>query len=124
MRSEAAVSAKRNFPERFVFDLPVDPMQARFADAMGLDHTQFERDAAITSAQRNLRILGVFARLSSAFGKPGYLALMPRVWQRLQGDLSHPDLASLRKGLNAILPEPTPGFLDTLRPGVRKCPTA
>ena len=99
-------------------------MQARFAGAMGLDLTQFERDAAITSAQRNLRILGVFARLSSAFGKPGYLALMPRVWQRLQGDLSHPDLTSLRAGLDTILPEPTPGFLDTLRPGVRRCPTA
>lgn len=50
--------------------LPVDP-----------DFAEFHRAYEWMSLQRNLRILGVFARLNHRDGKPGYLAHMPRVNQ-------------------------------------------
>jgi len=43
------------------------------------DFADFHRDYEWMGLQRNLRILGVFARLHHRDGKPGYLAHMPRV---------------------------------------------
>jgi len=51
--------------------------RARHAD---FDEISFRRAYAILSAQRNTRILGVFARLKARDGKPGYLRHMPRLW--------------------------------------------
>ena len=65
-------------------------------------------------AQRNLRILGVFARLA-ANGKPRYLDLMPRVWRHLQADLAHPALSQVAAFLHPVLPPPDPRLLDRLR---------
>jgi aminoglycoside/choline kinase family phosphotransferase len=48
--------------------LPVDP-----------DFAEFHRAYEWMGLQRNLRILGVFARLHHRDGKPGYLAHIPRV---------------------------------------------
>lgn len=45
------------------------------------DFAQFHRQYEWTSLQRNLRILGVFARLNLRDNKPGYLAHIPRVVQ-------------------------------------------
>jgi N-acetylmuramate 1-kinase len=54
--------------------------RARHAD---FDEIAFRRAYAILSAQRNTRILGVFARLKARDGKPGYLRHMPRLWDYL-----------------------------------------
>jgi len=43
------------------------------------DFADFHRDYEWMGLQRNLRILGVFARLYYRDGKPGYLAHLPRV---------------------------------------------
>ncbi|MGY9048566.1 hypothetical protein P775_02205 [Puniceibacterium antarcticum] len=85
----------------------------------GLPDGPFRAALAVLGAQRNLRILGVFARLAGA-GKPQYLTLMPRVWAHLQADLTHPALASVAAILNAVLPPPTPEILARLR---ASCPT-
>ena len=94
----------------------------RFTSALGFDPVEFLKDATLISAQRNLRILGVFARLSLTLGKPGYVELIPRVWTRLGEDLSHPAHADLHQALFDILPEPTDDFLDTLRQRSNPCP--
>ena len=78
----------------------------RFADRTGLAEADLARDLAILGAQRNLRILGVFARLIAS-GKPRYGALMPRVWSTLQRDLAHPALADLRAIVARDLPPVT-----------------
>lgn len=91
-----------------------------------LDHyiaaTGAEADAFTTAfhwlgAQRNLRILGVFARLSLRDGKPHYVALIPRVWAHLQTDLHHPALARMAALVDDALPPPTPAHLSRLRSG-------
>ncbi len=60
------------------------------------DEAVLRRDYAILGAQRNTKILGIFARLAKRDGKPGYLAHIPRIWAYLESDLSHRELNGLR----------------------------
>jgi N-acetylmuramate 1-kinase len=64
----------------------------------------FRRRYALLGAQRNSKILGIFARLAKRDGKRGYLAHMPRVARYLQRDLAHPGLEALRAWYEAELP--------------------
>lgn len=80
------------------------------------NRAEFSAAYATLGAQRNLRILGVFARLAKTFGKPHYIDLIPRVWSHLQTDLAHPSLGTLRGLLAQSLPDPTPDHLQALRP--------
>ncbi len=80
----------------------------------------FEAALAVLGAQRNLRILGIFARLAQVAGKPRYIDLIPRVWAHLQSDLSHPALKDIRAFLDPHLPAPTLAHLTHLRTA---CPT-
>jgi len=74
------------------------------------------RDAyALLGLQRNLRILGVFARLSMVYAKPHYVDLIPRVWGHIQSDLISPILADIAAPLRAALPSPTPDNLQRLK---------
>jgi N-acetylmuramate 1-kinase len=54
---------------------------------------QFRNLYATLGAQRNSKILGIFARLAKRDGKRGYLAHIPRVFRYLEHNLSHPALA-------------------------------
>ena len=88
----------------------------RFAAAKGLPVAEVETAAAILGIQRNLRILGVFARLAIQGGKPGYLGLLPRVWAHLAEALADPDLADLSDAIRATLPPPDAAHLQRLAP--------
>jgi aminoglycoside/choline kinase family phosphotransferase len=70
----------------------------------GLDRKAFFRSAAILSAQRNCKIIGIFTRLWKRDGKPQYLSHIPRVWRLLEQDLGHPALASIARWLDHHLP--------------------
>lgn len=74
----------------------------------------FLRDYSILSAQRNLKIIGIFARLSIRDNKPGYLNLIPRVWKNLQDDLLHPSLTELSSFIKINVPEPTVSTLQKI----------
>jgi len=83
-------------------------MTARYLAAFpGLDRQAFLRSAAILSAQRNCKILGIFTRLWKRDGKRQYLAHIPRVWQLLEGDLRHPALTPIGCWLDRHLPPET-----------------
>ena len=94
-----------------------DTMLARYIAATGVDAAAFTTAFHWMGAQRNLRILGVFARLGLRDGKPHYLDLIPRVWTHLQTDLSHPALAPLAELLDEALPPPGAAALARLRAG-------
>ena len=100
-----------------------DAMTARYLAATGRDSDRFAKDAAVCVAERNLRILGVFARLSLHYGKPHYVDLMPRVWDHMVAGLSHPDLAALRDRVLADLPAPAPDHLAILKDRCGTVPT-
>jgi len=75
----------------------------------------FPTQLACVGIQRNLRILGIFGRLSLDYGKPRYLDLIPRVWGDIETDLADPALADLRDAVLDVVPAPTPAFLESLR---------
>ena len=86
-----------------------------YIDQTGEDEAAFRHAFAVLGVQRNLRILGVFARLSLKFGKPSYVDLIPRVWAHLLDNLEHPQLQNLRQLVLEALPPPTEDHLDRLR---------
>ncbi|MCL3881595.1 phosphotransferase [Marivita sp. GX14005] len=69
--------------------------------------------------QRNLRILGIFARLARTSHKPAYLRLIPRVWAYVQTSLNSPVAVELAPLARPILPEPTQDRLQK----AATCPT-
>ena len=82
-----------------------EAMMARYlAGFPTLDKNAFAAAAAILSAQRNAKIIGIFTRLSRRDGKHHYLAHLPRVWRLLEQDLSHPALCDLRAWFERALP--------------------
>ena len=56
-------------------------MLARYAERSGADAAALDHAAHALSAQRNLKIVGLFSRLARRDGKPRYLELLPRVWR-------------------------------------------
>lgn len=84
------------------------------------DQEAFDAAYAVMGAQRNLRILGVFARLCMRDGKAHYVDLIPRVWAHIETNLAHPALTETRRLLQGSLPAPTPEILNQLR---AKCAT-
>jgi aminoglycoside/choline kinase family phosphotransferase len=85
-----------------------------YVQKTGMDLDNFSTAFALCSSQRNLRILGIFSRLAIRDNKPGYIDLIPRVWQNLMCDLQHPSLLELKQALS-ILPEPTEALLNKIR---------
>lgn len=69
------------------------------------DRAAFEFSYCALGAQRNTKILGIFARLAKRDGKPGYLRHVPRLWDYLDRDLQHPDLSALRHWFTQHFPE-------------------
>ena len=90
-------------------------MIRHYLDRTGAPEAEFLATYAALGAQRALRILGIFARLCLVDGKPGYLDLIPRVWQQLQRNLAHPELVALRQVCDGLLPEPSTENLNRIR---------
>jgi len=92
--------ARRDVPEPLI-----DAMTARYLDAFpALDRADFAAAAAMLSAQRNCKIIGIFTRLCVRDGKPVYLEHIPRVWRWLERDLAHPALAPVKAWLDRMIP--------------------
>ena len=88
---------------------------AHTADALGVPLPTVQAEAATLTLQRNLRILGIFARLAVIDGKTGYLAHIPRVWRYIEDSLDAPHLANLKRPVLETLPPPTETLLTSLR---------
>jgi aminoglycoside/choline kinase family phosphotransferase len=65
----------------------------------------FGADYARLGAQRNAKIVGIFARLWLRDGKPRYLPMIPRVWQAMERDLAHPALAPVAEWFAVNIPQ-------------------
>ena len=98
-------------------------MITRYIAQSGHNRDDFDAAYHLLGAQRNLRILGVFARLCTRDGKAHYVDLIPRVWGLLQRDLDHPALASVAPMLRAALPLPEAPVLERLKARCGTAPT-
>jgi len=84
---------------RDVAPATVEAAVARMITGLAADPDSFRAAFSVLSIQRNLRILGIFARLARRDGKQAYLALIPRVQAHIAYDLAHPACADLAKAL-------------------------
>ena len=90
-RRDVSVELERRMLDRYLAQVDADP--------------DFEADYARLGAQRNAKIVGIFARLWKRDGKPRYLAMIPRVWEAMERDLSHPALAPVAAWFDANVPQ-------------------
>lgn len=90
-------------------------MISHYLGLTSLDRHSFEAAYHLLGIQRNLRILGVFARLCLRDGKPHYIGFMPRVWGYITHSLAHPVLQEIADTIRADLPEPTPEIMQHLK---------
>lgn len=91
-------------------DVPKDieeEMIQRYLNASGLREEPFLAAYSALGVQRNLRIMGVFARLCLHAGRPGYIDFLPRVWALIQRELAHPAMATIRPYILDTIPPPT-----------------
>jgi len=84
------------------------------------DEADFRKAYAVLGVQRNLRILGIFARLCLQDGKAQYVDFIPRVWRYVLRNLEHPALVDLAPHVTHLLPAPTHDFLEHMK---SRCPT-
>ena len=67
------------------------------ANDPAFNQTAFQSAYAILGAQRSCKLLGIFVRLSKRDGKHHYQAHIPRIWDYLERNLQHKDLAPLKE---------------------------
>lgn len=75
------------------------------------DEEGFRFAAALLAAQRNTKIVGIFARLWKRDGKTRYTQFLPRMWRYLDRDLSHPALHHLKRWFDKHVPQDLRGTL-------------
>jgi hypothetical protein len=85
-------------------DLALDCVEY-YSKKKGLDTDSVLLNYHILGAQRNSRILGVFARKFMRDKADGYLKYIPLVLEYLEHDLSHPELTELKSYMENILHE-------------------
>jgi tRNA threonylcarbamoyl adenosine modification protein YjeE len=100
--------ARIDVPEQLELALLMQYIKARRAADDSFDPAGFAEFYAIMSAQRNTKLLGIFARLNRRDGKPQYLRHQPRIWTYLNRSLAHPALSRIREWYAANVPPPEP----------------
>jgi tRNA threonylcarbamoyl adenosine modification protein YjeE len=100
--------ARIDVPEPLELALLTRYIKARRGSDDTFDPAGFAELYAILSAQRNTKLLGIFARLNRRDGKPQYLRHLPRIWRYLDRSLAHPALSHFREWYTANVPPPVP----------------
>ena len=90
-------------------------MITRYLSQNPQSETDFRTAYATLGLQRNLRIVGAFAKLCIDLGKPKYVDLIPRVWEFIERNLAHPSLHPIADHIRMTLPRPTPDLLAQIK---------
>jgi N-acetylmuramate 1-kinase len=91
-----AQDARVDVPEDMETILVKRYVEGRTAYGPSFDADAFTQIYATLAAQRNTKILGIFARLDRRDGKSQYLRHLPRIHAYVRRALRHPALAALR----------------------------
>ena len=97
--------ARRDVPAALADSATRHYLASAKAFGASVDEARFRAEMAVMAAQRNTKIVGIFARLFLRDGKRRYLDYLPRVWGYLEQDLSHPLLADLCHWYDRVLPK-------------------
>ncbi len=85
---------------------------AHFLAKTGQDAARFRCRYAVLAAQRNAKIIGIFARLCIRDGKAHYLDYLPRVWEHFLQDITHPALVPIRQFVEQHVPREWAGRFE------------
>ncbi|MCI5044795.1 MAG: phosphotransferase, partial [Aquisalinus sp.] len=96
--------ARRDVPLDLVQEMQDLYITRMSAYGENFNQSELDTDYSILAAQRNAKILGIFARLVTRDGKPKYDGLLPRVEQHFRRDLARPGLERLRDWVKTNLP--------------------
>lgn len=83
-----------------------DKMFKRYLSKSNINSEEFISAYNLLGAQRNIKIMGIFARLSVRDKKSEYINLIPRVWKHLMNNLNHSECLELKKWININVPPP------------------
>jgi len=103
--------ARRDVPPELALAMIRRYLEQARVDGAPVDPERFRAVAALLAAQRNAKIIGIFARLAKRDKKPRYLAHLPRVWRYMEHDLQHPKLAALKLWYDRTIPKEARGAL-------------
>ena len=103
--------ARREVPPALAQAMAARYIAGRIATDASFDVERFKLAAALLAAQRNTKIVGIFARLWKRDGKPRYTQYLPRMWRYLERDLQHPQLAGLKHWFDRSIPPAWRGSL-------------
>ena len=98
------MDARVDIPARLQAELASYYIASRQLDDPTFNAEAFSAEFALMAAQRNTKILGIFARLARRDGKPHYLAHLPRISDHLEHAIAHPALAPLKAWYDTYLP--------------------
>jgi N-acetylmuramate 1-kinase len=101
--------ARRDVSPELARAITAHYLAAMAAQGTPRDSERFAVEAAIAAAQRNAKIVGIFARLYKRDGKAAYLEYLPRVWSYLDRDLDHPALGELKRWYDSLIPQSARG---------------
>jgi aminoglycoside/choline kinase family phosphotransferase len=101
--------ARRDVPPALGESAAAHYLKAMREQSTPLDTIAFAEEMAVFAAQRNAKIVGIFARLFRRDGKGRYLSYLPRVWSHLGRDLEHPALAALKSWYDRAIPQEARG---------------
>lgn len=79
-----------------------------------LDAEEFFTAYNVLGAQRNIKIIGIFSRLSLRDKKSNYINLIPRVWDHLINNLNHNACSTLKQWISQNVPSPNHVILQKL----------
>jgi hypothetical protein len=102
--------ARRDVEPALAEATTVHYLAAMRAQGVPLDADAYAAECAVFAAQRNAKIVGIFARLFRRDGKARYLSYLPRVWAYLGRDLSHPALSALKSWYDRRIEEEARGI--------------
>lgn len=104
--------ARRDVSPELADSMTAHYVALRRARDASFDEAALRQDAAILAAQRNAKIIGIFARLWKRDGKPRYLAFLPRMWGYMRRDLAHPAMADLKRWFDDAVPQSWRGAIQ------------
>lgn len=97
--------ARRDVPPELAIAMIRRYLERARINGAAADPDRFRASAALLAAQRNAKIIGIFARLAKRDNKPRYLAHLPRVWRYMEQDLQHPQLSPLKRWYDRTIPK-------------------
>ena len=97
--------ARRDVPAPLAESATRHYIEASRKFGASVDEENFRAEMAVMAAQRNTKIVGIFARLFLRDGKRRYLDYLPRVWGYLEQDFRHPLMTDLRQWYDRVLPK-------------------